>query len=351
MEALARAPRTGREGYLPPRETQAPPPAGCSPRGGPSVRRMTMAWTTRMCMVAVSPLVQRRKTWSCDSDWRGRKGMSGPRRGPRGPAQGARPPYPAVDLLALLALAHALHVAGEDGEQGGQHGVRLGAAGALGEEVGHDGGALHDEPGHVLGEHSVRGRGALLQSCLADGPIPSEGRPDATSALHNHHPPTPGSRPMTDGRAPHAEPCSRAGLSTAKRAGEAARSDRLPGEGQPRTERRARHGARRHRPSSDSNTRFSRPEGKGRLQTAGPHVYLKPAAVTRGRLAPGPDSEGRGFQPRLLLLSSPLTRSPSLDRIPLPTDLCLQPVPSLPPLTHSTKTQGLQNLCHCQLTR
>lgn len=45
-----------------------PPPAACSPRGGPRVRRMTMAWTTRMCMVAVSPLLQRRKTWSCDSD-------------------------------------------------------------------------------------------------------------------------------------------------------------------------------------------------------------------------------------------------------------------------------------------
>lgn len=73
MEALACAPRTGREGGPPPRETQAPPPAGCSPRGGPSVRRMTMAWTTRMCMVAVSPLVQRRKTWSCDSDWRERR--------------------------------------------------------------------------------------------------------------------------------------------------------------------------------------------------------------------------------------------------------------------------------------
>ena len=29
-----------------------------------------MAWTTRMCMVAVSPLLQRRKTWSCDSDCR-----------------------------------------------------------------------------------------------------------------------------------------------------------------------------------------------------------------------------------------------------------------------------------------
>ena len=48
----------------------APPPAACSPRGGPRVRRMTMAWTTRMCMVAVSPLLQRRKTWSCDSDCR-----------------------------------------------------------------------------------------------------------------------------------------------------------------------------------------------------------------------------------------------------------------------------------------
>lgn len=60
------------------------------------------------------------------------------------------PPYPAVHLLPLLALAHASDVAGEDGEQRGQHGGGLGAAGALGEEVRHDGGALHDEPGHVL---------------------------------------------------------------------------------------------------------------------------------------------------------------------------------------------------------
>lgn len=29
-----------------------------------------MAWTTRMCIVAVSPLVQRRNTWSWDSDWK-----------------------------------------------------------------------------------------------------------------------------------------------------------------------------------------------------------------------------------------------------------------------------------------
>lgn len=44
---------------------RCPPSArGGSPRGGPSVSRMTMAWTTRMCMVAVSPLLQRRKTWS-----------------------------------------------------------------------------------------------------------------------------------------------------------------------------------------------------------------------------------------------------------------------------------------------
>jgi len=39
------------------------------PLGGPRVSRITMAWTTRMCMVAVSPVVQRRNTWSWDSDW------------------------------------------------------------------------------------------------------------------------------------------------------------------------------------------------------------------------------------------------------------------------------------------
>lgn len=39
------------------------------PLGGPSVSRMTMAWTTRMCIVAVSPVVQRRNTWSWDSDY------------------------------------------------------------------------------------------------------------------------------------------------------------------------------------------------------------------------------------------------------------------------------------------
>lgn len=33
-----------------------------------------MAWTTRICMVAVSPLVQRRKTWSWDSDCGGARG-------------------------------------------------------------------------------------------------------------------------------------------------------------------------------------------------------------------------------------------------------------------------------------
>lgn len=32
-----------------------------------------MACTTRICIVAVSPLVQRRNTWSCDSDWKKRR--------------------------------------------------------------------------------------------------------------------------------------------------------------------------------------------------------------------------------------------------------------------------------------
>lgn len=32
------------------------------PVGGPRVSRMTMAWTTRMCIVAVSPVVQRKNT-------------------------------------------------------------------------------------------------------------------------------------------------------------------------------------------------------------------------------------------------------------------------------------------------
>lgn len=90
-----------------------------------------MAWTTRMCMVAVSPLVQRRKTWSWDSDWGGRRGWLG-RAGVPGARPGsARQPYPAVHLVPLLALAHAPHIAREDGEQGDEHGVRLRAAGAL----------------------------------------------------------------------------------------------------------------------------------------------------------------------------------------------------------------------------
>lgn len=155
-----------------------------------------MACTTRMCMVAVSPLLHRRNTWSCDSDWRRGRGGEGPRwhcaaggagRG-RGramggaglwawPGRGRGPPYPAVDLLALLAGAHALHIAGEDGEQRQQHGVRLGAAGALGEEVGHDGGALHDEPGHVLGAGGGHGIRAPVQQPPRLGPPGTGPRP------------------------------------------------------------------------------------------------------------------------------------------------------------------------------
>lgn len=58
--------------------------------------------------------------------------------------------YPAVHFLAFLALAHASDVVREDTEQSNQHCVRLGTVGELREEVGHDGGALHDEPGHIL---------------------------------------------------------------------------------------------------------------------------------------------------------------------------------------------------------
>ena len=58
--------------------------------------------------------------------------------------------HPAVQVLPLLGLAHASDVGGEDHEEGRQHGVRLGPAGVLGEQAVHDGGALHDQPSHVL---------------------------------------------------------------------------------------------------------------------------------------------------------------------------------------------------------
>lgn len=161
-------------------------PTSHSPRGGPNVRRMTMAWTTRMCMVAVSPLVQRRKTWSWDSDCRRRGRVAGLRHGApdRGGARpgSSRGPYPAVHLLPLLALAHALHVAGEDGEQGDEHRVRLRAAGALREQVGHDGGALHDQPGHVLGaaarpSEGLPRRPSSPHQATGSGGLPRPGSP------------------------------------------------------------------------------------------------------------------------------------------------------------------------------
>lgn len=146
-------------------------PAGHSPRGGPSVRRMTMACTTSMCMVAVSPLVQRRKTWSWDSDCRRKRRVAGLWQDAGGSTRGAlaHQPYPAVHLLSFLALAHAPHIAGEDGEQGDEHGVRLSTAGALREEVRHDGGPLHDQPGHILWAASRAIRGPpppASSSCL-----------------------------------------------------------------------------------------------------------------------------------------------------------------------------------------
>ena len=58
--------------------------------------------------------------------------------------------YPAVEVLPLLGFAHAADVGGEDHEEGRQHGVRLGPTGVLGEQAVHDGGALHDQPRHVL---------------------------------------------------------------------------------------------------------------------------------------------------------------------------------------------------------
>lgn len=74
-------------------------------------------------MVAVSPLLQRRKTWSCDSDCRERRSEGRWAPGAGGLQGDGCLPYPAVHLLALLALAHAPDVAGEDGEQRGQHSV------------------------------------------------------------------------------------------------------------------------------------------------------------------------------------------------------------------------------------
>lgn len=75
------------------------------------------------------------------------------------------------------------------------------------------------------------------------------------------------------------------------------------------------------RGGSDRNTDGSGPTGKSRLPTAR-RVYLQPAAVTWGRLAPRPDSEGRGHRP--------LGKKPGLGRIPLPTNLSPQPIPPLP---------------------
>lgn len=129
-----------------------------------------MAWTTRMCIVAVSPVVQRRNTWSWDSDWKETKQSVKQRFYHQTPLFHMSPrmlsdryqtfsvqsilpakcAHPAVKILSLFGLPHPLDVWGEDVEESTEHGFRLRPARMSGEQVVHDGGAFDDKPRNVL---------------------------------------------------------------------------------------------------------------------------------------------------------------------------------------------------------
>ena len=133
---------------------------------------------------------------------------------------------------------------------------------------------------------------ALLPSHPANGPSPSKAT--RRGILFGTDTPTPASTPTTD-EAPCAAPSGTRAVNW--------------------------RGLAPRRGGSDRNTGGSGPTGKSRLPTAR-RVYWQPAAVTWGRLAPRPDSEGRGHRP--------LGKNPGLGRIPLPTNLSPQPIPPLP---------------------
>lgn len=111
-----------------------------------------MAWMVRLIMVRQSTypvpcLLQSTSDPPLQTTSHPHPALNAP---PHWTAAGPLGPHPAVDLFALFALAHAPHIAGKHRQQGAEYSVRSGAAGGLGEEVRHDGGPLHDQPGHVL---------------------------------------------------------------------------------------------------------------------------------------------------------------------------------------------------------